>query len=77
MKFENVLVEKKESVALVSVDRPNKLNALNRHTIEELHMALEDLDADPHIRAIVLRGSGPKAFVAGADIAEFAGPAWG
>ena len=73
MKFDNVLVTRKEPVALVFVDRPNKLNALNKQTIEELHTALEDLDADPLVKAIVLRGSGPKAFVAGADIAEFAG----
>ena len=73
MKFKNILVEKKEWVALVYVDRPNKLNALNRDTIRELHDALAQLDADPNVRAIVLRGSGPKAFVAGADIAEFAG----
>ena len=73
MKFKNILVEKKELVARVFVDRPNKLNALNRDTIRELHDALAELDADPDVRAIVLRGSGPKAFVAGADIAEFAG----
>ena len=73
MKFNNVLVEKKGSVALVCIDRPNKLNALNRETIEELHEAFAGLHADRAIRAIVLRGSGPKAFVAGADIAEFAG----
>lgn len=73
MNFENVLLDKKESVALVFVDRPSKLNALNRTTIKELHDVLAELDADPAIRAIVLRGSGPKAFVAGADIAEFAG----
>lgn len=73
MKFNNVLVERKGSVALVFVHRPNKLNALNRTTIQELHEAFSKLGSDPEIRAIVLRGSGPKAFVAGADIAEFAG----
>lgn len=72
MKFKNILVSKKEAVALVTIDRPKKLNALNRETIDELHRAFADLDADASVRAIVLRGSGPKAFVAGADIAEFA-----
>lgn len=72
MKLKNVLVEEEGAVALLSVNRPDKLNALNRQTIGELRSALEDLDSDKEIRAIILRGSGPKAFVAGADIAEFA-----
>lgn len=72
MKFKNLSVTKKDAVALVTIDRPKKLNALNRKTIEELHEAFSSMDADPAVRVIVLRGSGPKAFVAGADIAEFA-----
>ncbi|EAR16402.1 MULTISPECIES: enoyl-CoA hydratase/isomerase family protein [Robiginitalea] len=72
MKFKNLKTEEKDGIALLTIDRPKKLNALNRKTIEELHEAFSSLDADPDIRAIVVRGSGPKAFVAGADIAEFA-----
>ena len=53
-------------------NRPKKLNALNRDTIQELHDAFEDLDSDKSIKAILITGSGEKAFVAGADIAEFA-----
>ncbi|MEJ2585542.1 MAG: enoyl-CoA hydratase-related protein, partial [Robiginitalea sp.] len=56
----------------VLIDRPKKLNALNTETIGELHEAFKTLDADPEVRLIILRGSGPKAFVAGAEIAEFA-----
>jgi enoyl-CoA hydratase len=72
MTFENVQLEVEDAIALVFVHRPEKLNALNRNTIEELHTAFETLESDPQVRVIILRGSGPKAFVAGADIAEFA-----
>lgn len=73
MNFENVNIESEEGIALVQIDRPKKLNALNRKTIAELHEAFKFLEAEPEIRVIILRGSGPKAFVAGADISEFAG----
>ena len=72
MTLENVRIEVEDAIALVFVHRPEKLNALNRNTIEELHSAFETLESDPQVRVIILRGSGPKAFVAGADIAEFA-----
>src|SRR5690606_5546077 len=52
--------------------RPEKLNALNKETIQELHNAFHTLDNDHNVRVIILTGSGSKAFVAGADIAEFA-----
>lgn len=72
MKLKNVKISRKDRLAWVRIDRPKKLNALNRNTISELHEAFAALDADPGIRVILLRGSGPKAFVAGADISEFA-----
>lgn len=71
MTFENLNTETNGQVAHIEINRPKKLNALNRDTIEELHKAFKALDEDPGVRAIILRGSGPKAFVAGADIAEF------
>ena len=71
MSYNSVSVTVEEEVALVFVDRPEKLNALNRETIKELGEALGVLEEDPKVRAIILTGSGPKAFVAGADIAEF------
>lgn len=61
-----------ESSAVLQINRPDKLNALNRETITELHQAFLQLDADESVRSIILRGVGPKAFVAGADISEFA-----
>lgn len=72
MNFENLLIDTEGPVAHITINRPKKLNALNRETIEELHDAFEALDADPGIRVMILRGSGDKAFVAGADISEFA-----
>ncbi len=70
--MENILIEKEENVAVVTINRPTKLNALNKATIEELHHAFNELDKDKTIKAILVTGSGEKAFVAGADIAEFA-----
>ncbi len=72
MNFENILVEQKEKIAQITINRPSKLNALNKATIEELHQAFKQLDADKETRAIIITGSGEKAFVAGADISEFA-----
>lgn len=72
MSFENILVEKNQAVATITINRPSKLNALNKATIEELHEAFKNCDADKDIRAIIITGSGEKAFVAGADISEFA-----
>lgn len=72
MNYNNVLVETKESYAIVTVNRPTKLNALNKETISELHQAFFSLEKDKQIKAIIITGSGEKAFVAGADISEFA-----
>jgi enoyl-CoA hydratase len=72
MHFNNILISRKEGVATITINRPKKLNALNRETIEELHEAFEDADAEMETRVIILTGSGEKAFVAGADISEFA-----
>ena len=72
MSYQNILITTENTIATLTINRPTKLNALNINTIKELHIAFETLDNDPNIRAIVLTGSGPKAFVAGADISEFA-----
>ena len=72
MNFENILIEKKESLAIITINRPTKLNALNKNTIEELHESFKKLDADKSVKVIIVTGSGEKAFVAGADISEFA-----
>ena len=72
MKLKNVLLDIEASMATVTINRPEKLNALNRDTIEELHQVFNSLEKDEDIRVVILTGSGQKAFVAGADIAEFA-----
>lgn len=69
---EYILCEIQNGVLVVTINRPDKLNALNKQTIEELHETLVEAENQPEIRAIILTGSGQKAFVAGADIAEFA-----
>lgn len=72
MNYENILSEKKNSIATVTINRPTKLNALNKQTIEEFHAVMSALEKDSEILAIIVTGSGEKAFIAGADISEFA-----
>lgn len=69
MNFDNLLLETGDGVATLTVNRPKALNALNSETLRELDCAMEAIEADPEIRAVVLTGAGRKAFVAGADIA--------
>lgn len=72
MEFENILTEENEGILQITINRPSKLNALNRDTIQELHEAFTEAREDQDIKVIILTGSGEKAFVAGADISEFA-----
>ena len=69
MAFENIIVENRGKVGLITLDRPDALNALNAALIEELGRALDEFEEDAHIKAIVLTGS-ERAFAAGADIKE-------
>jgi enoyl-CoA hydratase len=71
MNYNNILVETEENIAVLTINRPNQLNALNSETIAELGAAFKTLEADHNIKAIIITGSGEKAFVAGADIKEF------
>jgi len=70
MPFKTLLIEDRGAIRLITLNRPDKLNALNRSTIGELHQAFEQAAESPAVRVVVLTGAGPKAFVAGADIAE-------
>lgn len=72
MTFENLLLERDGAVAIVTLDRPKVLNALNNQTLAELSACMATLKADESVRAIILTGSGEKSFVAGADINELA-----
>jgi len=72
MNYENILAEKENGLGVITINRPAKLNALNKATIVDLHEAFKAFDADKEVKVIIVTGSGEKAFVAGADIAEFA-----
>jgi len=72
MSFDNLLVERDGAVAVVTVNRPKVLNALNTQTLDELRRAVLELKSDAGVRAVILTGSGEKSFVAGADINELA-----
>lgn len=72
MEYKNILLEYADQNAYITIDRPKKLNALNKETIAELHHAFDEVENDENVRVIILTGSGEKAFVAGADISEFA-----
>ena len=72
MSFENIIVTAENGIGQITINRPSKLNALNRATIQELHDAFENLESNSDVRVIIITGEGEKAFVAGADISEFA-----
>lgn len=71
MSYNNILIEKEDNIAVLTINRPNQLNALNSDTIAELSSAFKSLESDTSVKAIIIIGSGEKAFVAGADIKEF------
>ncbi|MFM6949608.1 MAG: enoyl-CoA hydratase-related protein [Novosphingobium sp.] len=72
MSYENILVEQRGAVTLITLNRPQALNALNAAVLEDLIVAFAAFEADPSQRCAVLTGSGEKAFAAGADIKEMA-----
>lgn len=73
MEFENLLIDLKDRIQYITINRESKLNALNKATLAELHTAFFDAFANPAVGGIIITGAGAKAFVAGADISEFAG----
>jgi enoyl-CoA hydratase len=72
MNYENILLSLNNRILRITINRESKLNALNKLTLAELHVALSDAFNNPEVGGIILTGAGPKAFVAGADISEFA-----
>lgn len=70
--MENILLHISEHIAEITINRPKQLNALNKQTIDELSATLDQLRSNTDVRAIIITGAGDKAFVAGADIKEFA-----
>ncbi len=70
MSYNNLIVEIENGVAVVTINRPKSLNALNSETLAELNSCFEQLEADNEVKVLILTGSGGKSFVAGADISE-------
>lgn len=70
MDYKNLLIEIKNTIALVTINRPDKLNALNKETLQELGHAFDQFKSDENVDCVIITGSGEKAFVAGADISE-------
>ncbi len=71
MNYENLLLQVENSILTITINRPTQLNALNGNTLSELEIAVTDAEKNSEIIAIIITGSGEKAFVAGADIKEF------
>ena len=72
MNFENIILENKNAITYITVNRPKVLNALNMATMEELRAAFHDIKNDAAVRVVIFTGAGEKAFIAGADIGELA-----
>jgi enoyl-CoA hydratase len=71
MPYSTILTELQDGILTVTINRPDKLNALNRQVLDELDTEIGRVYADPDVKGVILTGAGPKAFVAGADISEF------
>ncbi|MCZ2085178.1 MAG: enoyl-CoA hydratase/isomerase family protein [Flavobacteriales bacterium] len=71
MSYENIVLETDQRTAIITINRPQSLNALNAKTISELSQVLDEVSADSQYRAVIITGNGEKSFVAGADIKEF------
>ncbi len=71
MTYQNLLLKIKEGILYITINRESKLNALNKETLGELHFAITDSFHNEEVGGIIITGAGPKAFIAGADIAEF------
>jgi enoyl-CoA hydratase len=73
MSYENLLTSLDNGVLTITINRPDKLNALNKKTVAEIGEAVDSAKKDSSVKAIIITGAGPKSFVAGADISEFVG----
>jgi len=69
--YQTLLVSLKNGIYTITINRPDKLNALNKDVFTDLNNALDEIESNPEIKSVIITGAGPKAFVAGADISEF------
>jgi len=67
--YENLILEKEDGIAIIYMNRPKALNAINDAVLKEMDVAIDEIDADPEVRVLIITGAGDKSFVAGADIA--------
>ena len=74
MPFDNLLVQRESRVAVLTIQRPQRLNALDAATLDDIRQAVLDCQQDESIRCVIITGGGDKAFVAGADVNEIAEP---
>ncbi|WP_300600258.1 enoyl-CoA hydratase-related protein [Niabella sp.] len=73
MSYQTILTSVEDAILTITINRPDKLNALNQTVLEELALIVDDFIANPALKSAIITGSGEKAFIAGADISEFAG----
>ena len=71
--FQSLLTQLEDGIFIVTINRPDKLNALNKTVFDELNLVLDEIANNKEIRSVIITGAGPKAFIAGADITEFNG----
>lgn len=73
MSYQTLLLETENNICTITINRPDKLNALNKDVFNDLDNVMDEIKNNPEIKSAIITGAGPKAFVAGADITEFAG----
>lgn len=73
MSYQSLLLETENNICTITINRPDKLNALNKDVFNDLDNVMDEIKNNPEIKSAIITGAGPKAFVAGADITEFAG----
>lgn len=73
MNYQTILTSLEKGIFTITINRPDKLNALNQQVMTDLDEVLHEVESNPDIKAVIITGSGEKSFVAGADISEFVG----
>ena len=69
--YQTLLTHLENGILTITINRPDKLNALNKEVFTDLNKVLDEIESNASIKSVVITGAGPKAFVAGADISEF------